>query len=209
MTSRRVGRWVLGRRRLIGGAAATACVGCGNRDGAPVGARQADDTLPAPAPSDDPVRSVMPGLIDVGPLDDVVQQAASAPLYVANVPGYVVAVGEDDREALSTALDPMLHAGLDAGLLALFQKCPHLGCRIPFCESSGWFECPCHGSRYSPFGEHRDGPGPRGMDAIPIVIEDGRVGVDIGRVVAGLPVGSEVVLAEPLGPHCTSGAAEH
>jgi Rieske Fe-S protein len=31
-------------------------------------------------------------------------------------------------------------------LFALSQKCPHLGCQVPFCESSGRFECPCHGS---------------------------------------------------------------
>ena len=31
-------------------------------------------------------------------------------------------------------------------LFALSQKCPHLGCHVPFCESSGRFECPCHGS---------------------------------------------------------------
>ena len=28
-------------------------------------------------------------------------------------------------------------------LFALSQKCPHLGCHVPYCESSGRFECPC------------------------------------------------------------------
>ena len=32
------------------------------------------------------------------------------------------------------------HTGTE--IYALSQKCPHLGCRVPFCESSGRFECP-------------------------------------------------------------------
>ena len=35
--------------------------------------------------------------------------------------------------------------GFEAGVVALYQKCPHLGCRVPNCVSSQWFECPCHG----------------------------------------------------------------
>ncbi|GIT45687.1 MAG: hypothetical protein Ct9H300mP12_02720 [Acidimicrobiales bacterium] len=35
-----------------------------------------------------------------------------------------------------------VQGGFDAGLIALYQKCPHLGCRVPNCVSSQWFECP-------------------------------------------------------------------
>ena len=38
--------------------------------------------------------------------------------------------------------------GIQAGVKAIFQKCPHLGCRVPECGSSQYFECPCHGSTY-------------------------------------------------------------
>ncbi|MGI9610186.1 MAG: Rieske 2Fe-2S domain-containing protein, partial [Acidimicrobiia bacterium] len=51
--------------------------------------------------------------------------------------------------------------GMESGLVALFQKCPHLGCRVPDCVSSQWFECPCHGSQYNQVGEKRGGPAPR------------------------------------------------
>ena len=44
-------------------------------------------------------------------------------------------------------------------LFALSQKCPHLGCHVPFCESSGRFECPCHGSVFDLAGEYITGPG--------------------------------------------------
>ena len=36
------------------------------------------------------------------------------------------------------------------GLRALFQKCPHLGCKVGDCNTAGesaGFRCPCHGSR--------------------------------------------------------------
>ena len=55
-------------------------------------------------------------------------------------------------------------AGMEAGVVALYQKCPHLGCRVPSCATSQWFECPCHGSQYNQAGEKKGGPAPRGMD---------------------------------------------
>lgn len=148
------------------------------------------------------MRSLMPGRVDLGPLEDVLESVAAGPVYAATMRGYLVRVDADQRDALAAAVDPMLHPGLDAGVLALYQKCPHLGCRVPVCDTSGWFECPCHGSRYSPFGEHRDGPGPRGMDAFPLEVEEGRVVADTGRLAMGLPVGSVVVDVAALGPHC-------
>jgi cytochrome b6-f complex iron-sulfur subunit len=95
------------------------------------------------------------------------------------------------------------HAG---GLRALYQKCPHLGCRVPFCDSSGRFECPCHGSVYNVIGEYISGPAPRGMDRFPITISpEGRVLVDTSAVIEGPPRG---VLSGPTdanGPSCSAG----
>ena len=54
--------------------------------------------------------------------------------------------------------------GYEQGVVALYQKCPHLGCRVPWCKTSQWFECPCHGSQYNRVGEKKGGPAPRGMD---------------------------------------------
>ena len=45
------------------------------------------------------------------------------------------------------------------GIVALYQKCPHLGCRVPSCATSQWFECGCHGSQYNRVGEKKGGPG--------------------------------------------------
>ena len=57
------------------------------------------------------------------------------------------------------------------GLRALYQKCPHLGCRVPFCDSAQQFQCPCHGSIYNIIGDYLRGPTPRGIDRFPISIQ--------------------------------------
>jgi nitrite reductase/ring-hydroxylating ferredoxin subunit len=93
-------------------------------------------------------------------------------------------------------------ARFDGSLMALYQKCPHLGCRVPFCDSSQMFECPCHGSIYNIKGEYIDGPAPRGMDRFPLEVRDGRVFVDTGTVVEGPGKGVLTGPAEPAGPGC-------
>ena len=59
---------------------------------------------------------------------------------------------------------------MEQGIVALYQKCVHLGCRVPWCQTSQWFECPCHGSKYSRVGEKKGGPAPRGLDRFVITI---------------------------------------
>jgi cytochrome b6-f complex iron-sulfur subunit len=91
---------------------------------------------------------------------------------------------------------------IDGEVIALSEKCPHLGCRVPWCESSGQFECPCHGSVFNRAGEYRAGPAPTGMDRYPVAIEDGIVQVDTGSLETGPPIGEET-LDEPVrGPSC-------
>jgi mono/diheme cytochrome c family protein/nitrite reductase/ring-hydroxylating ferredoxin subunit len=63
-------------------------------------------------------------------------------------------------------------------LFALSQKCPHLGCHVPYCKSSGRFECPCHGSVYDLAGEYIAGPAPRGMDRYHVTLQGEHVVVD-------------------------------
>lgn len=87
-------------------------------------------------------------------------------------------------------------------LFALSQKCPHLGCRVPFCESSGRFECPCHGSIYDLAGEYIAGPAPRGMDRYEIKIEGDNVVVDTNVLENGPPRGVENFRTPAKGPSC-------
>jgi cytochrome b6-f complex iron-sulfur subunit len=92
--------------------------------------------------------------------------------------------------------------GLDSGIIALYQKCPHLGCRVPECFSSQWFECPCHGSKYNQVGEKRGGPAPRGMDRFAVDISGGFLTVDTGAIILGPAIGTNTTGQEAEGPNC-------
>ena len=80
-----------------------------------------------------------------------------------------------------------------AGFLALWWKCPHLGCTIPFranhtfAERRGWFLCPCHGSTYDNAGVRVFGPAPRSMDRMEVMIDrdSGRISVNTGAISKG------------------------
>ncbi len=85
---------------------------------------------------------------------------------------------------------------------ALSQKCPHLGCRVPFCKTSGRFECPCHGSVYDIAGEYVQGPAPRGMDRFQLRLDNGMLVVDTGTLIPGPDRGKRDFLTPPLGPAC-------
>ncbi len=87
-------------------------------------------------------------------------------------------------------------------LFALSQKCPHLGCRVPHCESSGRFECPCHGSIYDLAGEYLAGPAPRGMDRYKISIEGRNVVVDTSNLQSGPQRGVKNFFTPAKGPGC-------
>jgi cytochrome b6-f complex iron-sulfur subunit len=93
----------------------------------------------------------------------------------------------------------------DRSVLALWRKCPHLGCQVPqVCDQSQWFECLCHGSKYTVLGEKRDGPAPRGMDRFAVTVQDGAYVVVTQEVVSGPPVGTITFDTRTAGeiPHC-------
>jgi cytochrome b6-f complex iron-sulfur subunit len=112
------------------------------------------------------------------------------------------------KEALAKAkavYSPPELNGMEAGYVALYQKCPHLGCRVPSCVTSQWFECPCHGSQYNQVGEKKGGPAPRGMDRFPMEAKNDTLTVDTGTVIPGPPIGTNTTGQEVEGPHCISG----
>jgi cytochrome b6-f complex iron-sulfur subunit len=100
-------------------------------------------------------------------------------------------------------------ASLEAGVAVLYQKCPHLGCRVPECETSQWFECPCHGSQYNQAGERKGGPAPRGMDRFVTEVTGGVLSVDTGQVIQGPPLGTNTTGQEAEGPHCVTAGGGH
>lgn len=85
-------------------------------------------------------------------------------------------------------------SGGAAGLIALWRKCPHLGCTVPWRQTfnyegdSGWYRCPCHGSTYTKAGIRVFGPAPRSMDTMAITVDaSGNITVDTGQITPGGP----------------------
>jgi cytochrome b6-f complex iron-sulfur subunit len=100
--------------------------------------------------------------------------------------------------------------GMRAGLIALWQTCPHLGCRVPQCLPSQWFECGCHGSKYNRVGEYKEGPAPRGMDRFAMSVDaNNNFVVDTGTIISGPPKGTNTTGQEAEGPACIAEAGGH
>jgi cytochrome b6-f complex iron-sulfur subunit len=90
-----------------------------------------------------------------------------------------------------------LNNAQEGAVLALWHKCPHLGCTVPFLDNfsfedprvgetyQGWFRCPCHGSTYSDAGVRVFGPAPRSMDTFALTIDGGNLIVDTGSIMPG------------------------
>ena len=147
------------------------------------------------------------GKISVGSMDDINAGIAqnSGFYYVPEARAWITAYpAEALPQAEGVYAAPVL-AGMQAGINALYQKCPHLGCRVPQCASSQWFECPCHGSQYNRAGEKKAGPAPRGMDRFGVDISGGSVTLDTGLIFQGPPIGTNTTGQEAEGPHCVSG----
>jgi cytochrome b6-f complex iron-sulfur subunit len=81
---------------------------------------------------------------------------------------------------------------VETGFLALYRKCTHLGCVVPWLPeepseddlaAKGRFNCPCHGSIFDRYGVVHAGPAPRPLDLFPISIEDGELIVDTGVII--------------------------
>ena len=68
----------------------------------------------------------------------------------------------------------------NGSFLALWQRCTHLGCSVPWVADEKQFHCPCHGSLYDQTGVVLGGPAPRPLDMFPLTIRDGEIFVDTG-----------------------------
>ena len=71
--------------------------------------------------------------------------------------------------------------------LALYQRCVHLGCTVPFRDDCVSFKCPCHGSHYNVDGEYLDGPAPRSLDRFAMSFSGGSVVVSTGTLNNSVP----------------------
>ena len=144
--------------------------------------------------------------VKVGKFDDIAADITSkqVPFYVAEARTYLALY---PKEALGKAKEnygDTVYKGMEQGVVALYQKCVHLGCKVPWCASSQWFECPCHGSQYNRVGEKKGGPAPRGLDRFAVTVDGGFIVVDSGARTNGPAIGVNTTGQEAEGPHCVA-----
>jgi cytochrome b6-f complex iron-sulfur subunit len=144
--------------------------------------------------------------IDAGLITDLENQVhtsdgATLPLFIPEAKAYLVPA----PPTLSAEFEgKSVEAG---GLMALFQRCVHLGCRVPWCATSQGFECPCHGSKYNAIGEYFGGPAPRNLDRFVVELVDDRFIIKTGTIIQ-TPRAPALSLEYPQGPSCISIVAE-
>lgn len=139
--------------------------------------------------------------VRVDKLREVIARIASdgVPYYNPEGRFYLVTYDTSDPE------NRYVRAGVAAGgVMAIHQKCAHLGCRVPFCEQSQWFECPCHQSKYNRAGEKMLGPAPAGLWRFPIEIEGDVLIVDTSNPTAQPELGVDTLHQPPAGPFCVA-----
>ena len=119
------------------------------------------------------------------------------PLFIPSARAYILPISEEEL-ARSQFADTDTAA---EGLIALYQRCVHLGCRVPWCQPSQGFECPCHGSKYDAVGEYFAGPAPRNLDRFGVEVIDGNLVIKTGTIVETARATDRVV-EYPQGPSC-------
>jgi len=137
--------------------------------------------------------------IALGDIEVLKEQIAAEPsglLYFPNARSYLISYSP------TRGNEEIYGKASVEGLLAIYQKCAHLGCRVPSCATSQWLECPCHGSRYNKAGEYQFGPAPRGLDHFPLAADGASISVDTAARIPGPPRGTDTISQSPAGPHC-------
>ncbi len=138
------------------------------------------------------------GKVKIGTLSDIKTKNSSLPIaqgfpaYYQDARAYIVLI-DTGRQQFVPGTD--VHGdGTALNVRALYQRCPHLGCKPNPCLKNFWFECPCHGSRYDRLGikalGQQYGPAPRSMDRFSATVDpDGTLNLDTSKITLGpLPV---------------------
>ena len=114
------------------------------------------------------------------------------PIYVPDAKSFVILIDTSRQEFIPG--EDKTGDGTALNVRALYQRCPHLGCKPNPCLKNFWLECPCHGSRYDRLGTKalgvQYGPAPRSMDRFSILVKpDATLWVDTLKITLGpLPV---------------------
>lgn len=138
------------------------------------------------------------GLVVVGTFDTIKSANSTLPVadgfpaYVSSAKAFVVLI--DTSQPRFIPGEDATGDGTSVNVRALYQRCPHLGCKPNPCQKNFWMECPCHGSRYDRLGIKalgpQYGPAPRSMDRFGTSVDgNGVLTVNTGKITLGpLPI---------------------
>ena len=136
------------------------------------------------------IRSGLGAKYPIGTLADIIARQASFangwPYAVASARSFLINVPAAKELALGN--DVSVPNPTADQLLALYRKCPHLGCQVPgLCDELKRFTCRCHGSTYNIIGEKlKQGPAQRGMDRFAVEVDaKGVVVIDTSQYTYG------------------------
>ena len=136
---------------------------------------------------------------------EVLQAGVVMPKAIPAAQAWIVPFEMDLLADSQFAEVPFVVAGGEGdgvGLMALWHRCVHLGCRVPECIPSQGFECPCHGSKYNAHGEYAAGPAPRNLDRFSVSVNGaGELVIDTGTVVQTARA-KAFTIPYPQGPFC-------
>jgi menaquinol-cytochrome c reductase iron-sulfur subunit len=99
--------------------------------------------------------------VDIGPLSDFPDGETSSLAVSGPSP-------ESDRRAF------IRHK--EGAIIAIWNRCAHLGCPVAYSPGGDVYSCPCHGGAYDSLGRVTAGPPPRPLDRfdVKIVTADGQ-----------------------------------
>ena len=87
-------------------------------------------------------------------------------IVAENIAGWAITTEEHNVFVLPEKNDQVLSA-----------VCPHEGCEVAWDQAGNRFSCPCHESYFAADGARLSGPATRGLDSLPMRVQDGKLQV--------------------------------
>lgn len=104
--------------------------------------------------------------IDVAPVSELTgSQPVAKKIAAEHVAGWAVSTEEHSVYVLPK------------NNLVLSAVCPHEGCEVSWQSDTNVFSCPCHESYFAADGAKLKGPARRGLDPLPVRLQDGKLQV--------------------------------
>jgi Rieske Fe-S protein len=113
------------------------------------------------------IGAVSDAWLDVASLSELKGPQPLARKVVAeNIAGWAITTEEHNVFVLPAKNNQVLSA-----------ICPHEGCEVSWDGGANRFSCPCHESYFAADGARISGPASRGLDPLPMRVQDGKVQV--------------------------------